>query len=955
MKQLFLFSLLVFVANLLPAQTGIITGKVIEAESGFEVIGGTVLIQGTTTGTSTDLDGIYSLKVDPGTYTLVCSYIGFGEALIKEVIVKPGEVTSIDIKLGEAAIQLDLGATIIAKRSTNTEAAVLTIQKKAPQVLDAISSAQIAKNGDNDVASAVKRVTGVTVEGGKYIYVRGLGDRYSKTTLNGANIPGLDPNKNTVQMDLFPTNLIDNILVYKTFSPNLPGDFTGGYVDIVTKDFPSTRTINVSATIGQNSTSAFRSNFLTYEGGKKDWSGFDDGTRAIPEYIHSNGVAAADRGANVNATKARELTLATKSFSNNLTFQNEVASPNYNLGLSVGDQKNIFGKQLGMIAALTYQKSTAFYTDGTSGIYQLTSNYDDANRLSTQFLVADTKGTDKVLWGGMFNTSLKLNNNNKIGLTLMHNQSAIKSARFQEGKKQIDDPDDGYQTRTWQFLERGLSTAQLKGKHVFGNNNTEINWMSSYAISSQDEPDLRFFTNRFRENPTGTSYFIKPSSDRLPVRYFRNMNQQNFDNKIDFSVPFNQWNGLSAKFKTGAGYLAKSREFREDRYNYDNQTAAFSGNISEYLSEENLLTYDDTESMYENDGNGVFLVDAYEAANNYDASQQVGSAYAMVELPLTKKLRAITGVRAESTTIQFLSFSDKIKEIYPLLNGNDNIIDKLDFLPSLNMNYEMTEDMKVRFAYNRTLARPTFRELAPFESFDFMGGFILIGNPELERTLTDNIDLRWEIFPNAKEIISVSAFYKKFQNPIERTYNPEAPNGEYTFRNVDNAFLGGAEFEVKKELRFISQYLSDFSIATNFTYIYSKSDIDERELSQIRATNPNAKSTREMFGQSPYVINGLLSYQNENGTSANLSYNVSGARISYISIGGTPNIYEMPRHSLNFNIGHQFENGFGLKLSASNILNAKYRQVITFKGEEYKVQENDLGMGYSLSLNFDIR
>ncbi len=956
LRNLLLSLSFAFVASSLMAQMGTITGKVIEAESGFEVIGGNVVIQGTTTGASTDLDGVYSFQVEPGTYTIECSYIGFDNTLVKDVIIKANEVTTIDIQLGEQAVELDLGATVVGKRLNNSEAAVLTIQKKAPVVLDAISSAQIAKSGDNNVASAVKRVTGVTVEGGKYIYVRGLGDRYSKTTLNGATIPGLDPNKNTVQMDLFPTNLIDNIVVYKTFSPNLPGDFTGGYVDIATKDFPTTKTIAVSASVGLNSTWAFNNNYLSYKGGGNDWIGFDDGTRSIPNQVQSNGVPSVQRGANINASQAMALTTATSSFSNNFTFQNAAPSPNYNLGVSIGNQKTVFGKKLGMIAALTYQKSSNFYENGTSGIYQLTSNFKDANGLTTQLSVDDTKGSDNTLWGAMFNTSLKLNSNNKIGLTLMHNQSGTSTARFQEGKKQVDDPDDGYQTRTWQFLERGLSTAQLKGKHVFGEKNMEINWMSSLANSTQDEPDLRFFTNRFRDLGNGDrSYFIKPSSDRLPVRYFRNMNQVNLDNKVDVSIPFNQWDGFSSKFKFGAGYLAKSRDFREERFNYDNQTAAFSGDITQFLSTPNLLQYDDTESGYLNNGDGVFIVDAYEAANNYDASQQIGSAYAMVELPITKKLRAITGIRAETTDIQFFTFSDDILKTYSNLNGEDDIINELDILPSLNLNYEVSESTKLRFAYNRTLARPTFRELAPFESFDFMGGFILIGNPELQRTLTDNIDLRWEIFPQPKEIISVSAFYKRFQNPIERTYNPEAPNGEYTFRNVDNAFLAGAEVEFKKGLGVISSSLSDFSIATNFTYIYSQSDIDDRELSQIRATHPEAASTREMFGQSPYVANALLSYKNKKGTSANLAYNVSGAKISYISIGGTPNIYELPRHSLNFNIGHNFENGLGLKVAANNILNAKYQQAITFKGEDYFVQENDLGMSFSFGLSFKIQ
>lgn len=955
--KLLLSSILLFSLTLLSAQTGSIAGKVIEADSGFEVIGGNVVIKGTGTGSSSDLDGNYQINnLEPGTYILECSYIGFETKEIAGVVVESGKVTTLDIKMGESSIQLEI-AVVSGKQVQNTESALIAIQRKAPVVLDGISSAQISKSGDNNAAAAIRRVPGVTVEGGKYVYVRGLGDRYSKTTLNGSTIPGLDPNKNTVQMDLFPTPLIDNIIVYKTFAPNLPADFSGGYVDITTKDFPTSRTFQASVSAQYNTLSTFNNNFMTYEGGSKEWLGMDDGTRDIPKIVQTTQVPKDQRGSNIDANQALLLTEMTSSFKNNLTFQNISPLPTYAFSLSGGDQKQLFGKPIGFNAAISYRTDNLFYQNGTSGIYELTGNWDDVEKLTTQLELNDTKSVQNVLWGAMFNTSYKLTKNNKIGFTVMHNQSGTKLARYQEGKKQRDDPDDGYQTSTWQYLQRALSTFQLKGKHFISKwNDTEISWQSSYALSSQDEPDLRFFTNRFREKSDGTrSYFIKPSSDRLPVRYYRNMDETNFDNRIDISIPFKQWSSLSSKLKFGGSYLMKDRDFREERYNYSNQSAAYSGDITQYLSTENLLTYDDKEFMYLNNGDGVFIVDAHEPANNYDASQQVGAAYAMVELPLTKKLRAVAGARMETTKIQFYSFSDAIKEKYNNLDGKANVLDNLDILPSINLNFAASEKMQVRMAYNKTLARPTFRELAPFESFDFMGGFILIGNPELERTLVDNVDLRFEIYPKSGEIISVSAFYKNFDKPIERTYNPEAPNGEFTFRNVEQARLAGAELEIRKNLDFIAKSLSNFSLAGNFTYIYSRTDIDSRELEQIRATNPNAKSYREMYGQAPYVVNAMLSYQNEGGTSANLAFNITGPRISYISIGGTPNIYELPRASLNFNIQHEFNNGLGLRFSAKNLLNAKYQQAITFKDQEYYVQSNDLGMDFSLGVNFKLK
>jgi len=953
MKKLFTLTLILAFFTTLSAQdTGTVTGKVIEAESGFEVIGGNVSIIDTDKGTVTDLDGTYQLEVTPGTYTIEFSYIGFATQQISDVIVSAGTVTPLDVQLGESAVEL-AGVEVVAKAFKNTEAAVLAIQKTAPVVLDGISSAQISKSGDNDVAGAVKRVTGVTVEGGKYVYVRGLGDRYSKTTLNGAEIPGLDPNRNTVQMDLFPTNLVDNILVYKTFSPNLPGDFTGGYVDIATKDFPEQFTFSASASVGYNPQANLNSNVLSSPRGGQDALGFDDGSRAIPGAVANTDIPsyAASLG---NSADAQTLVNQTNSFSNSWS-QERVTQPlNHSFSISAGNQKELFGKPLGFIASLSYQRGYTAYNGGQYGIYELTGQYDNTNKLTTQMLLEDDKGSEETLWGAMLSTSYKLSANNKINFMLMHNQSSTSTTRYLEGKKHRDDIDDIFQTRTWQFLERGLSTAQLKGKHVLGDNNAQLNWISSYSLSSQDEPDLRYFTNRV--NSINNNAFIKPSSDNVPTRFYRNMQQANWDNKVDFSVPFNQWNGKSAVFKAGAGYLTKTRDFRENRYNFNNNlTSIANGDVSAYFNPSNLLTVSDNgTSSFANGGNGVYVVDNYDPKNNYDASQDVISAYAMVELPLTDRLRAITGVRAEQTMIRLKTFdTETTLTRYPFLDGEQSILDNLDILPSLNMNYELGERSKLRFAYSRTIARPSFRELAPFASFAVDGGFVFVGNPDLKRTITDNVDLRWEMYPKSGEIISVSAFYKNFTNPIERTFNPEAQNTELTLRNVDQATLLGAELEVKKKLDFVDA-LKHFSVGANFSYVYSRTDIDAEELALIRATQPNAKAYREMFGQAPYVVNALVSYRNDKGTNANLSFNLVGDRISVVTKGATPNYYQKARPSLNFNISQRINDMFNVKISANNLLDADYKEVSTFKGVEYPITTYTLGRSFSVGVNYKL-
>ncbi|MCH2044973.1 MAG: TonB-dependent receptor [Saprospiraceae bacterium] len=948
MKFISIIFIIALLSLSLHAQKGSISGTILEAESGYTVIGASVMLQGTSLGTATDLDGLYAFSdVDPGTYSVEITYIGYESKIIEDIEVKANEVTTLDVTLGNAPVEIEV-VTVSAEVTTNTETSILTMQRKSSSVLDGISSAQIGKTGDNDAASAIKRITGVTVEGGKYVYVRGLGDRYSKTTLNGSDIPGLDPNRNTVQMDLFPTNLLDNILVYKSFTPDLPGDFTGGYVDIKTKDFPEAFTFNASASIGYNTIATFNSNLLAAPSGRMDWLGFDDGNRQLPTTV--DGVAIPNYNpSQFNQADAQTLIGQTTSFPSTWDVNRQAQPFNHNLSISIGDQIKFNKSALGIVGALTYQRNYSGYNDGDYGLYTLTDFYDNARALTPQLTLKDSKGQQEVLWGALFNLSYKAGPSNKISFTFMHNQSGTSTMRTLYGKKQQDDPDEDFYTQTTRFLQRGLTTYQLGGKHVAKKaNDLKVEWRLSYANSTQDDPDLRFFTYRYR--PTSDTYIVKLASDRPPSRFYRNMTQGNLSGRVDFTMPFKQWNDQKSLVKFGGAYTYKDRVFREDRYIFNNNLPSFDGTTNDYFTP---LAISAEGNAFANNGYGAFVTNGLDTANNYDANQGVGAAYAMIELPLTKKLKFIGGVRMETTQVRLRSLSWTLQQTkYPELDGKTNILDNIDFLPSATFNYEFTDQMKLRLAYSRTLARPTFRELAPFASFDVEGGYLFIGNPDLERTVVDNADVRWEFYPTFAEIISVGAFFKNFTNPIERTYNPEAPNGEFTFRNVPNAILAGAEVEIRKNFGFISEKLTDLSAAVNFSYVYSRMTIDATELANIQATNPNVSPYRAMFGQSPYSINALISYKNEGlGLITNLVFNVSGARIAYVTAGGTPNIYSMPVPSLNFNVSKKFGD-FTLRFAASNLLNSKYREVIPFKGSNYPVQVYDLGMNISVGVRY---
>ena len=963
MKQFLLIISLLFISlGLTQAQENSamasITGKVLDANSGYPLIGATVFLPDLNIGVITDFEGEYRIaNLQAGNYKLQCTYLGFASQTIENISLEAGQNFQMDFSLKEDALSQN-EVVVEAKQIRSTANALLTIKRQSSQVLDGVSAAEIKKTGDNDAAAAMRRITGVTVEGGKYVYVRGLSDRYSKTTLNGAEIPSLDPNRNSVQMDLFPANLIDNILVYKSFSPNLYGDFTGGYIDIETKDFPELFSINASLSTSYNTVSSFNPNLNSYAGSSTDLLGFDDGLRQLPSTIPNIEEGQLpefepNSSANFNAADAQTIAAASRSFANNWEQSGRSRFLNSRASFSIGNQTKLFGKPLGFIASLSYSQQASGYTNGNYGIYELGGNSQTTNRLTSQLQLEEQLGRDETLWGAMLGASYKLNKNNQLRLTVLRNQSATSTARYAEGTKFRDDPDDVFISQSWRFLERSLGSYQLGGKHFIPKwKNLEIKWQSAYSLSAQDEPDLRYFTYRYR--PDQDRYFLKLSSDNSPSRFYREMNESTWSNRVDFSLPYKQWNGLSAKLMAGASYNRKARVFRENRIVFQQSgIVPFNGNLTDYFAEEQLVQYDAGENQWANNGQGLYADSDIDLQNSYDAQQDVLGLYLMTELPITKKLRLVTGLRMEQTRLSMLSLDPSLQAIDSLhLDQSSPLLENLDLLPALSLNYELNDKMKLRFAYSRTLARPSFRELAPYTNFDVDGGYLLAGNPNLQRSLADNIDLRYEFYPSFAELISVTAFFKQFYNPIERTFNPTAPNSEITFRNVEEAQILGLELELRKNLGFIAAPLKSFSLAANFAYIYSETKIDPLELAEIRATVADAKDSRPMFGQSPYSANLLLAYKNDYGTEANLVFNVIGPRISLIVRGGTPNVYEQPVPLLGFNLAQDLGKGFRLSFRANNLLGSRYRESLEYKGKEYFIQRYDLGQSFSLGVNY---
>ncbi len=936
MNKIFYFILFSLASTSFFAQ-GTIQGKVTSTETGEELIGATVLIQGTTKGSMVDIDGNFKIAdVAVGVHNIICSYISFRSDTVK-VTVKNGETSYQNFSLASSSMAIET-FTVSAKAERNNEAYLLTVKKKSATVMEVIGAKEIAKRGDGDAASAAKRVTGLTIEGGKYVYVRGLSDRYSKTTLNSAEIPGLDPNRNAVQLNLFPTNMIENITVIKSFTPDLPGSFTGGLVNIETKDFPEQFTFQFSSTLGFNTSSSFKDDFLTYQGGGNDFFGFDDGTRDAPNSTSKIPALFVDN---------ERLSAISKSFNKEMDVKEKTSFLNQQYTASVGNQAKVFGKDLGFVTGLSYSKKYNHRDEAAeTNRYELTGDVNSVNELNAIRTLKDKKSEENVLWGAFAGLTYKIATNHKLGFLYLRNQNGVSTTTFQEGEIPSDQSGLYFQTRALEYEQSSLSNYQTKGEHYFeGLSKLKVDWLWAWSQSNQNQPDLRYFSNDYTiDDITGdTNYSIQASIYPVPTRYYRNLDQTTGDGKINFEFNIKEKEGKTSKIKFGSAFLIQERVLTENRYNYRSQgNLTYNGSVAEYLNNNNmnLPTVGNPINDY------VYIEDATERRNSYGADQVIFAGYLMGDIWATKKFRVVTGARLETTDISARSFDQKEKV---------GTLKESDILPALNTSYALTEKSNLRAAYSRTLARPTFREIAPFATYDFSTNWIIVGNPDLERTLVDNFDLRYEIFPDFGEIFSIGGFYKTFTNPIELVFNTQAQNSELTWRNIENATVYGAEFEIKKDLGFLSDSINTFSVGGNFTYVFSEVGIDAQELELIRASDANTKTTRSLFGQSPYIVNFFLGYNNDSlGLSVNLSYNVSGEKIAVVIVGATPNVYEQPVHQLDFNINKRIGKKFSLKFNAQNILNPIVKQTYTYKNEEYIFNSYKRGATFSLGLKYMI-
>lgn len=950
LSVLFCFALS-FSFNLKAQDAGTIAGTVVDAESGETLIGVNVVLQGTTIGTSTNLDGQYTLKnIEPGSYTLEVSYISFQKQTVTGVEVNAGEATRLDITLQPETEKLD-DVIITADAILDNEAGLLRQRQKAISFSDAISAESISSSGSSNAAGALKKVVGASVVDGKYVFIRGLGDRYTSTHLNGSELPSADPNRKSFQLDIFPGNLLENIVTLKTFTPDKPGNFSGGLVDIATKDFPEQFSFQASASTGFNTKSTF-TDLVIGDASSTDYLGFDGGRRGVPQevldFIKSGQQFPTLRDTRNDPEAAETLDRLSNAFNNEFRPREQYGVMDQSYGISIGNQVPFLGNDLGYTASFSYSQSYSGYDDGIVSRYDLVGNFDDSGQLYRRLDVTDIKGQRNVDWGGMATVSYRLSDAHKVSARFLRTQSGTGEGRYLEGF-QYDIPNALFQTRVIQYTERSLSSFQVSGKSYFENLlKTTVEWKASSATNIQDEPDLRYFTTQVDTFASGAILYSSPTNNfQRPGRFYRNLEESNRSAGVDITIPFNSFNGVLGNIKFGGSFVDAVRDFREQRFDFYTDTRNFTlndveGNVDAFFDSLGILGYS-------NSGRprfGNYVQNASTPRSNYDATRKVSAAYLMTELPVTNRFRLVGGIRLEQADIEVVSQDTS------LAAGS---ISNTDYLPSINGIFSLKDNMNIRAAYTKTVARPTFRELAPYITFDFVGGLLFQGNENLKRTLITNYDLRWELFTGPGEILAVSGFYKELKNPLERVIRTDIGNDALSIQNVEEGRVYGFEFEVRKNLGFLTENLRHFSLAANYTLVRSYVDIPELELLVIRNAKPDAEDTRELQGQSPFLFNFDLGYSNPDiEFNSSVSYNYFGDRLGIISEGATPDIYERGYGSLNFTANKTMADHFELSFKVSNILDPYIIQSQSFNGDEYFYQRYKRGRTFSLGIKYKI-
>lgn len=898
MKQKLLFITILFTAFSFAQTKSVIKGKITDKDMNNAPLAfANVSVKGSSNGVTTNEKGEYSISLPSGEYVVVFSFIGY-ETIEKIIDLKPNQTIELNVALGSGGYKLD-DVVIKSVKKRNTETAILTEIKEAKQVVSAISAEQMAKGTDGNAAQAIQRIPGITIVDGKFVMIRGLSERYNNVLINGSLAPSTEIDKRTFSFDLVPTGLLDKMVIYKTGSADKPGDFSGGIISLNTIESTSDFT-KFDISFGYRSKTTFN-DYLQSEGSNTDFVGIDNSFRPLPSSFPTTSQL------NNSAATSQLRVDAARSLPNNFDTNASNAFLDNSTGFSLGRKINLGNTKIFSVNALNYSTSYQSFSRSFRRYNFLNAG---ETRPTDWFTFNDMNYQQEVRITALSNWSLKTAKS-KFTFKNLFNQIGENETTIREGINFNQQANNTLKNYMYAYKSRSIYMGQLNGDHNLNSNNN-IDWVVGYNYIRENEPDLRRFRTFKDVNSTSDNYtFQDPSSSNLfSGRYYGNLREFSANNGVNYTYTINRDSETEERspIKIKAGYLAdyKFRIFKSRYVSYVLKDYLTSARKDE-LRNLPLSTIFSNENI--NNQNGWVLEEGTKPDDSYKADNTLLSGYINTELPLGK-FDINMGVRIENNTQKLRAFS----------NGNPVNVDNpvTSILPSLNIGYNINEKSLVRAAYSRTVNRPEFREIAPFLFYDFEYEVLKFGNADLKVATIDNIDFRYEWYPSKGETVSFGGFYKKFTNPIEQIIQRTAEDPSFNFKNATSAVNYGAELEIKKSFKDLTNIpiLNRLSININASYIFSEVDLGAAAQSQ--------DSKRALQGQSPYIINGALGYEDEKGLGINLIYNRFGNRIFSVGDDAFNTYYEIERNQLDATISKKFKK-LKVKLGLQNILNDPFK------------------------------
>lgn len=909
-KHTLVFAFFIASIPFVSAQTGKISGKVQDKNTGEAVISAVVSIPALNLSTATDFEGKYIFQnVKIGTFTLTVSYVNYVKKEIPNVLVEAKETTVINVSLEEKKALKEV--TIKGKVKKESANEVLIQQKAAIAVSSGVSAEAIRKTPDRTSADVIKRVSGASIQDGKFAIVRGLGDRYNMGFINGAPLPSSESDRKAFSLDIIPAAVLDNMMITKTATPDMPGDFAGGFIQINTKDIPDENNTSVQLGLGTHSLTTFQ-NTNRVGGGSTDFLGFDNGSRAIPAGFPGTD---ASKAISDNA----KLADYTKGFNNNFATENvSFTRPNFNLQVNSSRRWKIGQNDFGVVGALTYSNSLRYMpftiknVDGANTINELANNakYDGSTLDYNNY-------RNTVNLGGILNFSYKIGKNTKLVFKNLITQTGDDQTITRNGSsiKGVNDPIESQVERKfehyiYQYQQSRMISSQFGGDHFFTGSKIKVNYTLGYNNLDKQMPDFkRLFYQADRNQATDfgateAQILDNPSSFSVANsgRFTSNLSENSFSANYSVNIPFNFLPKVFARneVKVGGMNMYRTRDFNARNFVY-----AFNGNVFD----RNVLQ-SGVNTLFNNIGeNGIFQKEMTQKFDSYNANSTLSAGFIMLNQKLSN-LRLIYGARVENFNQQVNSFDNSGAPV----KVNNTV---LDFLPSVNAIYEITSKQNLRLGYAKTVSRPEFREFAPLAFFEVNYNGVVTGNPNLVRATIDNFDLKWEMFPSAGQTFSVNPFYKRFTNPVELIANPALDGAlQFTYGNAAAAYNYGVELEARVTLSTFTKnkngILNRFTVYSNYSYIQSEVNV---------GSLGGAVTDRPLQGQSPYVFNAGVNYSNpKKFFDITLNANRVGRRIAFVGTQDNFTIWENPRTILDASVSKTFKKKLIAKLTMGDIL-----------------------------------